>query len=413
MNAEQYWERAIKILREEINDVIFKAFITPIIPVRYTDEYFIVKLSIEASMYRDMLKKYIKKINSALTKVFERPMTLIYEDEIDQDDNVTLQKERIEAARKDKGLNPEYSFENYVVGSSNNTAYAAAVAIADNPGEDDMYNPFFIYGGVGLGKTHLMHAIGNYFMDNNPNAKVLYVTCEKFTNEFISAISSRTTMEFKDKYRELDLLLIDDVQFLSGKTETQEEFFHTFNSLIDAKKQIVMCSDRKPSEIKTLTDRLVGRMSSGIMFDIKAPDFETRTAILEKKAEKKNIKIDTKILQYIALKITSNIRILEGAFNNIALIARGYPSDVSRKNDGLIRFFDEFLSENESAHEMYRNMKLPTITEDMIDKCVAEITIEVNRDFIRAFILNGQTRVREIIDTDKIMSEDEDMSTGL
>lgn len=319
MNAEQYWERVIKILREDINEVTFKAFIAPIIPVRYTDEYFIVKLSIEAGIYRDMLKKYIKKINTALTRVFERPMTLIYEDEIDKDDNVTLQKERIESARKEKGLNPEYSFENYVVGNSNNTAYAAAVAIADNPGGDDMYNPFFIYGGVGLGKTHLMHAIGNYFMDNNPNAKVLYVTCEKFTNEFIAAISSRTTMEFKDKYRELDLLLIDDVQFLSGKTETQEEFFHTFNSLTDAKKQIVMCSDRKPSEIKTLADRLVGRMSSGIMFDIKAPDFETRTAILEKKAEKKHIKVDSKILQYIALKITSNIRILEGAFNNIVL----------------------------------------------------------------------------------------------
>ena len=250
-------------------------------------------------------------------------MTFVFEDEIStenqkqhplENNNLPIQKEN--------GLITNYLFNNYIVGSSNNIAYAAAVAVADNPGEDDMYNPLFLYGGVGLGKTHLMHAIGNHVISCNPDAKVLYVSCEKFTTELVEAIRDKKTIEFKEKYRQLDLLLIDDVQFLSGKEAAQEEFFHTFNALFDAKKQIVMCSDRKPSEIQTLTDRLVSRMSKGLIFDIKSPDFETRTAILEKKAESKNIKIPSEILQYIAYTITSNIREMEGALNKIVIYAK-------------------------------------------------------------------------------------------
>lgn len=323
-NVESYWQKITNLLKQEMNEITFDAFISPIIPIKYTENLFIGSINMGVVAYKYIIKKkYADKINKALTEVFERPMTFVFEDEISnenqkqhplENNNLPIQKEN--------GLITNYLFNNYIVGSSNNIAYAAAVAVADNPGEDDMYNPLFLYGGVGLGKTHLMHAIGNHVISCNPDAKVLYVSCEKFTTELVEAIRDKKTIEFKEKYRQLDLLLIDDVQFLSGKEAAQEEFFHTFNALFDAKKQIVMCSDRKPSEIQTLTDRLVSRMSKGLIFDIKSPDFETRTAILEKKAESKNIKIPSEILQYIAYTITSNIREMEGALNKIVIYAK-------------------------------------------------------------------------------------------
>lgn len=323
-NVESYWQKITNLLKQEMNEITFDAFISPIIPIKYTENLFIGSINMGVVAYKDIIKKkYADKINKALTEVFGRPMTFVFEDEISnenqkqhplENNNLPIQKEN--------GLITNYLFNNYIVGSSNNIAYAAAVAVADNPGEDDMYNPLFLYGGVGLGKTHLMHAIGNHVISCNPDAKVLYVSCEKFTTELVEAIRDKKTIEFKEKYRQLDLLLIDDVQFLSGKEAAQEEFFHTFNALFDAKKQIVMCSDRKPSEIQTLTDRLVSRMSKGLIFDIKSPDFETRTAILEKKAESKNIKIPSEILQYIAYTITSNIREMEGALNKIVIYAK-------------------------------------------------------------------------------------------
>lgn len=328
-NIETYWKKTTDVLRQDMNEITFDAFISPIIPIKYTDSLFIVSMNMGVVAYKDIIKKkYSDKINKALTEVFGRPMSFIFEDEFSENTNENTNETNNQINdnnipfQRENGLISNYLFNNYIVGSSNNIAYAAAVAVADNPGEDDMYNPLFLYGGVGLGKTHLMHAIGNHVMSCNPNAKVLYVSCEKFTNELVEAIRDKRTIEFKEKYRQLDLLLIDDVQFLSGKEAAQEEFFHTFNALFDAKKQIVMSSDRKPSEIQTLTDRLVSRMSKGLIFDIKSPDFETRTAILEKKAESKNIKIPSEILQYIAYTITSNIREMEGALNKIVIYAK-------------------------------------------------------------------------------------------
>lgn len=320
-----YWNKTTDILKQEMNNVTYDVFISPIAPVKYTDNYFIGSINMGVAAYKDLIKKkYTDKINKALTEVFKRPMSFVFEDEFNQDtqEDKTIINDNNITIQKENGLIPTYMFNNYIVGSSNNIAYAAAVAVADNPGEDDMYNPLFLYGGVGLGKTHLMHAIGNHVISCNPDAKVLYVSCEKFTTELVEAIRDKKTIEFKEKYRQLDLLLIDDVQFLSGKEAAQEEFFHTFNALFDAKKQIVMSSDRKPQEIKTLTDRLISRMSKGLIFDIKSPDFETRTAILEKKAELKNIKIPSEILQYIAYTITSNIREMEGALNKIVIYAK-------------------------------------------------------------------------------------------
>ncbi|EKE06638.1 MAG: hypothetical protein ACD_18C00311G0005 [uncultured bacterium] len=213
------------------------------------------------------------------------------------------------------GLNPKYTFETFVVGKGNELAHAASQAVARRPGES--YNPLFIYGGVGLGKTHLIQAIGHTMLEANPQTKILYVSSEKFTNEFVSSVKEGRAKEFKDRYRNVDLLLIDDIQFIGGKEQTQEEFFHTFNELHQQGKQVVLTSDRPPKAIPALEDRLKSRFEWGMIADISAPDFETRLAILQKKAQEKDFKIDEKMIQFIATQVQNNIRELEGALNKI------------------------------------------------------------------------------------------------
>ncbi|MBN1584858.1 chromosomal replication initiator protein DnaA [Candidatus Uhrbacteria bacterium] len=220
------------------------------------------------------------------------------------------------AKRSGEGrLNPKYTFDTFVVGKGNELANAAAAAVAEKPGIK--YNPLFVYGGVGLGKTHILQAIGNEMTRHNPDTKVMYVTCEKFTNDFISAIKHGHGKEFKDNYRNVDLLLIDDIQFLTGKDGTQEEFFHTFNTLHEANKQVVLTSDRPPKQIPALEHRLVSRFEWGMTVDISSPDLETRIAILETKCKERNYDLDREIIHHIATVIQSNVRELEGALNKI------------------------------------------------------------------------------------------------
>lgn len=216
-------------------------------------------------------------------------------------------------------LNPKYTFDTFVVGNNNRFAHAAALAVAEAPATS--YNPLFLYGGVGLGKTHLMHAIGNKILQNNKATHVLYVTSEKFTNQLINAIKDNKNEQFRNVYRNIDVLLIDDIQFIAGKERIQEEFFHTFNTLHESGKQIIISSDRPPKEIQLLEERLKSRFEWGLIADISIPDYETRLAILRKKAQTENIIVDDEILSDMATKVESNIRELEGAFNKIVAIA--------------------------------------------------------------------------------------------
>ena len=217
-------------------------------------------------------------------------------------------------------LNPQYTFDTFVVGKSNNFAHAACVAVVEAPGR--AYNPLFLYGGVGLGKTHLMHAIGHAMLQENPNARIVYVTSEMFTNDLIEALRAGKNVEFRQRYRNVDLLMIDDIQFIAGKQAVQEEFFNTFNTLHNAGKQIVISSDRPPKEIKALEERLSSRFEWGLVADIQAPDLETRTAILRNRAQNEHVEIDDEIINFIAENIVDNIRKLEGSLNRVIAYAK-------------------------------------------------------------------------------------------
>ena len=250
---------------------------------------------------------------------------------------VVPEKKVVASSNNDEidNLNPRYTFDSFVVGSTNKMAHAVSVAVAESPGSS--YNPLFLYGGAGLGKTHLMHSIAHHIINNQKDLKVLYVTSEKFTNELIDSLKHDRNKEFRDKYRNIDVLLIDDIQFIIGKESTQEEFFHTFNELHEAKKQIVISSDKHPREIATLEERLRSRFEWGITADIQPPDYETKMAILNKRAELENLEIDPEVMQYIANNINSNIRELEGALNKICLFSRmeGRPIDLALAEEAL------------------------------------------------------------------------------
>ncbi|MEW9053336.1 MAG: chromosomal replication initiator protein DnaA [Neobacillus sp.] len=285
---------------------------------------------------RDWLEeRYSKLISGILYEITGEELSVKFiipqnQKDEDQDMPTPPKKAKRDADQHDfpqNILNPKYTFDTFVIGSGNRFAHAASLAVAEAPAK--AYNPLFIYGGVGLGKTHLMHAIGHYVIDHNPAAKVVYLSSEKFTNEFINSIRDNKAIEFRNKYRNVDVLLIDDIQFLAGKESTQEEFFHTFNTLHEESKQIVISSDRPPREIPTLEDRLRSRFEWGLITDITPPDLETRIAILRKKAKAEGLDIPNEVMLYIANQIDTNIRELEGALIRVVAYSSLINKDIN------------------------------------------------------------------------------------
>ncbi|MDZ5254882.1 chromosomal replication initiator protein DnaA [Clostridium sp. LIBA-8841] len=353
------WEQALNIIKGEISEISFNTWIKSCTPISMSDNT--LKLSVPNEFtkgildtrYKDLLIQALKIVTSRRFKI-----EFYLESDLEEEkENEEKQKEEKKENTNDVDgsivvsdemsatLNPKYTFQSFVIGNSNRFAHAASLAVAESPAK--AYNPLFIYGGVGLGKTHLMHAIGHYILQENPKAKVVYVSSEKFTNELINAIKDDKNEEFRNKYRKVDVLLIDDIQFIAGKERTQEEFFHTFNALHEENKQIILSSDRPPKEIPTLEDRLRSRFEWGLIADIQAPDFETRMAILKKKADVEGLNVPNEVMVYIATKIKSNIRELEGALIRIIAYSSLTNRDVSV--DLASEALKDIISNKESA----------------------------------------------------------------
>ena len=316
----------------EVPDISYKTWIDPLTLGEIKDNtvYIVTPKELAQSIFIINKKFYTPfkvSINEALGKSFDDQLEIsfISEDEINKSNKPKEETSYNKIVKYEQSnLNQKYTFDTFVVGSNNRLAHASAVAVSENPGE--IYNPLFIYGGVGLGKTHLMQAIGHYIIDQNPDANVLYTTSEQFTNEVIENVRNGTspekTKKFKEKYRSLDVLLIDDIQFIIGKNSTQEEFFHTFNQLYEQKKQIIITSDKPPKDMDVLEERFTSRFGWGLIVDIQFPDYETRMAILQKKIEAESLNIDNEVLTYIANNVKSNIRELEGSLKKVDALSR-------------------------------------------------------------------------------------------
>ena len=368
----EIWVKCTDKFKEAANEKVFDVWIKPIIPLEVTDDYY--KVAVKNSFFKTMLEEnYAPVIEGILANIMGRDIKLeietmenstptvaeapaIYHEKKQQQElfnEKTAEQQTIES-----NLNPKFVFETFVIGNSNRLAHAAAQAVANDPVHS--YNPLFLWGGVGLGKTHLMHAIGNRIKQNNPSMKVLYTTSEKFTNEIINSIQNKTTEAFRQKYRNIDCLIIDDIQFLKGKEQTQVEFFHTFNALKDANKQIIISSDRPPRELETLEDRLRSRFDQGLTADIQAPDLETRIAILRAKAASDNIQMPNDVVTLLATNIATNIREIEGAYTKIVAYTSlmGMPLTVETAQKVLT--------------DMGNTIKTRTITFEGITKVVAE-----------------------------------------
>ena len=342
--VQEKWPEIIEHLRieHELSNVSFTTWIQPLKVYDVIDNTVFILVNMNASV-EYIEKKYLLPLKVCIAEITGTEFEVMFisedDDKLDEIQNMAIeasQKKKTKTAAEKAGLNPKYTFDTFVVGGNNNFAHAASLAVAESPGE--VYNPLFIYGGVGLGKTHLMHSIAHFILDKNAKKKVLYVTSETFTNELIEALKNGRTAgnesamsKFRDKYRNNDVLLIDDIQFIIGKESTQEEFFHTFNHLHTSGKQIIISSDKPPKDIETLEARLRTRFEWGLIADISAPDYETRMAILQKKIELDHLEkynIPRDVLQYIAENIKTNIRELEGSLNKLIALYKLNNNDV-------------------------------------------------------------------------------------
>ena len=357
MNAEELWESTCRILKEELPNVAYITWIEGgLKPYALINDVFLLESTVPFVMHV-MIENYASRVQTAVNTAAGHVVKV----EIGELQDVERLSKELQAKTSGDSLpllNPKYTFDSYVVGSGNRFAHAVSLAVAEMPAR--AYNPLFIYGGVGLGKTHLMHAIGQYAHELYPDLKIVYITSEDFTLQLIQAMQNNQGQQFRDRFRNADILMVDDIQFIAGKHATEEEFFHTFNHLREAGKQIVMTSDKPPKEIQKLEERLCSRFEGGLVADIQRPDFETRLAILRKKAEYEKLVIDPDILSLIAEKIDTNIRELEGSLTRLT----AYSSLTRRPIDMQLA--------REALHELFKHPEKRVITCDSIQEAVAD-----------------------------------------
>ena len=389
--VEENWEQILNKMKLEYcsSNISYNTWIAPLTVYEVTDDTVYILVKLRASL-EHIEEKYLLPFKVCIAEVtgYEYEVSFVTDDHvvIQEKKDTAVKKQQSSAIFEQANLNPKYTFDTFVVGSNNNFAHAASLAVADSPGE--IYNPLFLYGGVGLGKTHLMHSIAHFILEKDPTKKVLYVTSETFTNELIDALkigkngNELAMTTFREKYRNNDVLLIDDIQFIIGKESTQEEFFHTFNHLHVSGKQIIISSDKPPKDIETLEARLRTRFEWGLIADISSPDYETRMAILRKKEELDGLEryhIPDEVMQYIANNITSNIRELEGSLNKLIALANleNKPIDIPL------------------AAEALKDMISPNNTREI----TPELIIEVVSDHfnVPAAELKGKKRNAEIV----------------
>jgi len=380
------WNKSLEILQKNVTAVSFDLWVKSLEPVDFKNGMFYLSTTSETAKQR-INKLLYKDIKESLIAVENSVVDCVI---MDPEDREKFREDSLKAEIEEQqntkfNFNKKYTFDSFVVGNSNKYVYAASRGVAENP--IGKINPLFIYGGSGLGKTHLLHAIGNHIQDNFPNLKVLYVTCEKFTNDYVESLKSGkdySNSKFREKYRNLDVLMIDDIQFISNKISTQEEFFHTFNDLYQNNKQIIIASDRPPKEIATLEDRLKSRFSMGLIQDVQSPDFETRLAILQKKAQEEECSVDEEVLNYIAENVDTNIREIEGVLEKVCFYA-----GLLGKKTATMDELKEALKDHVSSNKL-------SLTSDRIIDCVCKYFSISKEDLL------GKKKNKEIVEPRQI-----------
>ena len=335
MDKNKIWGSILNSLKDNTTNLSYTTWISPLYIHHIEENSGIIYLAWpnEAKLVTFLNDHYLKLIENTVNNIMEKEYRVIIKQEKEYEVSKIDTSKMKSTLNQEKLFNPRFNFDSFVVGNSNKYAHAVSVAVAETPG--DIYNPLFIYGGAGLGKTHLMHAIGNYIIDRDNTQRVVYVTSESFVNEIVEAIrdkkgdGSNSMQEFRNKYRNVDVLLIDDIQFIIGKETMQQEFFHTFNHLYESQKQIVISSDKHPATMKTLEERLRSRFEMGLTVDIKPPTYETRMAILRRKVQEENLSIDDSILDFIASNVSSNIRELQGAITKVIAFSKLRHNDIT------------------------------------------------------------------------------------